>query len=170
MRIWVSIVLLDDFERAIRLVADDQEVQAFGLHTALRVELVVAHHEVDPGRAHRLEIVGGRGSAALDRVRRQPDRIVARDIPVRRMVIFIEVRLHAGLELADELLLRRRIAVALDEERGARKADLAGLRAYLPLEDARRRRIIREQRRRDAGFGVLLDEAGITTPLFSDYP
>src|SRR4030081_772783 len=137
MRICVSIVLLDDFERAIRLVADDQEVQALWLHAALRVELVVAHHEVDLGRAHRLEIVGGLGSAALDRVRREPDRIVARDIPVRRMVILIEVLLHAGLELADELLLRRRIGVALDEERRARKADLAGLRAYLPLEDAR---------------------------------
>ena len=55
-------------------------------------------------------------------------------------VILIEVLLHAGLELADELLLRRRIAVALDEERRACEADLAGLLADLPLEDAPRAR------------------------------
>src|ERR1019366_106715 len=51
-----------------------------------------------------------------------------------------------------------RVGFALHEEGRAHQADPASLRAYLAFEDARRWRIVREQRRGNAGLGILLDE------------
>ena len=115
-------------------------------------------HQINLCRRHRFQVVGRLRSAALDRIGDEAHRIVARSVPISHVMRLVQLRLRPRFELGDEFFLRRGVGFALHEEGRAHQSDLAGLQAYLAFEDARRRRIVREQRRGNAGLGILLDE------------
>jgi ABC-type protease/lipase transport system fused ATPase/permease subunit len=138
--------------------SDEDEVQSVGFRAALLVELIMPQHQINLCRRHRFQVVGRLRSAALDRIGDEAHRIVARSVPISHVMRLVQLRLRPRFELGDEFFLRRGVGFALHEEGRAHQSDLAGLQAYLAFEDARRRRIVREQRRGDAGLGILLDE------------